>query len=80
MSQTVRAGICPGSANKILYKTGHIVRKEYSIGKVDIYDSLFIVKRSTLKRASQWSLKQMIMSSNSQDISNLVSSNLVITN
>ena len=50
------------------------------MGKVDIYDSLFIVKRSTLKRASWWSLKQMIMSSNSQDISNLVSSNLVITN
>jgi len=39
---------------------------------------LFIVKGSALKRASWWSLKQMIMSSSSQDISNLVSNNLVI--
>jgi len=39
---------------------------------------LFIAKRSTLKRALQWSLKQMIMSSSSQDISNLVSGDLVI--
>jgi len=41
---------------------------------------LFIVKRSTLKRALQWSLKQMIMSSGFQDISNLVFGNLVIAN
>ena len=40
---------------------------------------LFIAKRSALKRASQWSLKQMIMLSSFQDISNLVSSDLVIT-
>ena len=39
---------------------------------------LFMAKRSALKKASQWSLKQMIMSSGSQDISNLVSGNLVI--
>jgi len=41
---------------------------------------LFIAKRSTLKRASQWSLKQMIMLSSFQDIGNLVFSDLVITN
>jgi len=43
---------------------------------------LFIAKRSALKRASQWSLKQTIMLSSSQDIDigNLVSGNLVITN
>ena len=41
---------------------------------------LFIAERSTLKRASQWSLKQTIMLSSFQDISNLVSGNLVITN
>jgi len=40
---------------------------------------LFITKRSALKRASWWLLKQTITSSNSQDISNLVSGNLVIT-
>ena len=40
---------------------------------------LFITKRSALKRASQWSLKQMIMLSSSRDIGNLVSSDLVIT-
>ena len=40
---------------------------------------LFIAKRSALKRASQWSLKQTITSSGFQDISNLVSGNLVIT-
>ena len=40
---------------------------------------LFIAKRSTLKRASWWSLKRMITSSGSQDISNLVSGDLVIT-
>ena len=40
---------------------------------------LFIAKRSALKRASRWSLKQMIMLSSSQDIGNLVSSDLVIT-
>ena len=40
---------------------------------------LFIAERSTLKRALQWSLKQMIMLSGSQDISDLVSGNLVIT-
>ena len=38
---------------------------------------LFIAKESALlKRASQWLLKQTIISSSSQDISNLVSSNL----
>ena len=41
---------------------------------------LFMAERSALKRASQWSLKQMITSSGSQDISNLVFGNLVITN
>jgi len=40
---------------------------------------LFIAKRSTLKRASQWSLKQMITLSGSRDISDLVSGDLVIT-
>jgi len=40
---------------------------------------LYITERSTLKRASRWSLKQMIMLSGSQDISNLVSGDLVIT-
>jgi len=40
---------------------------------------LFIAERSALKRASQWSLKQIIMSSGFQDISDLVSGNLVIT-
>jgi len=41
---------------------------------------LFIAKRSVLRKASQWLLKQMIISSSSQDISNLVLSNLVIAN
>jgi len=41
---------------------------------------LFTTKESALKRASQWSLKQTIMLSGSQDISNLVSGNLVIAN
>ena len=40
---------------------------------------LFIAKRSALKRASQWSLKQMIMLNGSRDISDLVSGDLVIT-
>ena len=40
---------------------------------------LFMAKRSTLKRASRWLLKQMIMLSSSQDISDLVSGDLVIT-
>ena len=40
---------------------------------------LFIAERSALKRASQWSLKQMITLSSSRDIGNLVSSDLVIT-
>ena len=40
---------------------------------------LFMAKRSALKRASQWLLKQMITLSGSQDISNLVSGDLVIT-
>jgi len=39
---------------------------------------LFIAKRSALKRALQWLLKQMIMLSGSWDISDLVSGNLVI--
>jgi len=39
---------------------------------------LFIAERSALKRASWWLLKQMIMLSSSQDISDLVSGNLVI--
>jgi len=41
---------------------------------------LFIAERSTLKRASQWLLKQTITLSDSRDISNLVSGDLVITN
>ena len=41
---------------------------------------LFIAKRSALKRASWWSLKQIITSSSFQDISNLVSGDLVIAN
>jgi len=39
---------------------------------------IFIAKRSALKRASQWSLKQTITLSGSKDISNLVSGDLVI--
>jgi len=40
---------------------------------------LFMAERSALKRASQWSLKQTITSSGFQDIGDLVSGNLVIT-
>ena len=40
---------------------------------------LFMAERSVLKRASWWSLKQMIMLSGSWDIGNLVSGDLVIT-
>jgi len=40
---------------------------------------LFIAERSTLKRASQWLLKQTITLSGSQDIGDLVSGDLVIT-
>jgi len=40
---------------------------------------LFMAKRSALKRASQWLLKQTIMLSSSRDIGDLVSGNLVIT-
>jgi len=39
-----------------------------------------MIKRSALKRASQWLLKQTIISSSSQDISDLVSGDLVIAN
>jgi len=39
---------------------------------------LFIAERSALKRASQWLLKQTIASSSFQDISDLVSGDLVI--
>jgi len=38
-----------------------------------------MAERSALKRASQWSLKQTITSSGFQDIGDLVSGNLVIT-
>jgi len=38
-----------------------------------------MAERSALKRASQWSLKQTITLSGSQDISDLVSGDLVIT-
>jgi len=41
---------------------------------------LFMAERSVLKRALQWSLKQTTMLSSSRDISDLVSSNLVIAN
>ena len=41
---------------------------------------LFIAKRSALKRASQWSLKQIIMLSSSRDIGDLASGDLVIAN
>ena len=40
---------------------------------------LFIAERSALKRASRWLLKQMITLSGSQDIGDLVSGDLVIT-
>ena len=39
---------------------------------------LFIAERSALKRASRWLLKQTIASSSFQDISDLVSGDLVI--
>jgi len=39
---------------------------------------LFMTKRSALKKASWWSLKQTITLSGFQDISNLVSCDLVI--
>jgi len=55
-----------------------ILRTLYLHGILLPWD-LFIAKRSALKRALQWSLKQIIMSSGSQDISNLVSGDLVIT-
>ena len=41
---------------------------------------LFVAKRSTLKRASRWSLKQIIMLSGSRDIGDLASGDLVIAN
>ena len=41
---------------------------------------LFIAKRSALKRASRWSLKQIIMLSGSRDIGDLASGDLVIAN
>jgi len=41
---------------------------------------LFMVERSALRRASRWSLKQMIILSSSWDISDLVSGDLVIAN
>jgi len=40
---------------------------------------LFIAERSTLKRASRWLLKQMIILIGSRDIGNLVFDDLVIT-
>jgi len=40
---------------------------------------LFMTERSALRRASRWSLKQMIMLSGSRDIGDLVSGDLVIT-
>jgi len=40
---------------------------------------LFIAERSAVKRASRWSLKQIIMLSGSRDIGDLVSGDLVIT-
>ena len=55
-----------------------ILRTLYLHGILSPLD-LFIAERSALKRASQWSLKQMITLSSSRDIGNLVSGNLVIT-
>ena len=55
-----------------------ILRTLYLHGILLPWD-LFMAKKSALKRASQWLLKQMIMLSGSQDISDLVSSNLMIT-
>jgi len=40
---------------------------------------LFIAERSAVKRASRWSLKQIIMLSSSRDIGDLASGDLVIT-
>jgi len=54
------------------------LRTLYLHGILSPWD-LFIAKRSALKRALQWSLKQMIMLGSSQDISDLVSGDLVIT-
>jgi len=56
-----------------------ILRTLYLHGILLPWD-LFMAKKSALKRASQWLLKQMIMLSGSQDISDSVSSNLMITN
>ena len=56
-----------------------ILRTLYLHGILSPWD-LFMTEKSTLKRASQWSLKQMIMLSSSQDIGNLVSSDLVVAN
>ena len=56
-----------------------ILRTLYLHGILSPWD-LFMTEKSTLKRASQWSLKQMITLSSSQDIGNLVSSDLVVTN
>ena len=55
-----------------------ILRTLHLYGILSPWD-LFMAKRSALKRASQWSLKQTITLSGSQDISDLVSGNLVIT-
>jgi len=54
------------------------LRTLYLHGILSPWD-LFIAERSALKRASQWSLKQTITLSSSQDIGNLVPGNLVIT-
>jgi len=56
-----------------------ILRTLYLHGILSPWD-LFIAKRSALKRALWWSLKQTIMLSSSQDIGDLVSGDLVITN
>ena len=56
-----------------------ILRTLYLHGILSPWD-LFMTEKSTLKRASQWSLKQMITLSSSQDIGNLVSSDLVVAN
>jgi len=54
------------------------LRTLYLHGILSPWD-LFIAERRALKRASQWSLKQMIMLSGSRDIGNLVLGDLVIT-
>ena len=56
-----------------------ILRTLYLHGILSPWD-LFMTEKSTLKKASQWSLKQMITLSSSQDIGNLVSSDLVVAN